>query len=91
MKIVSVVDQFLCNKQHNTPWSFSGLFKNVPSNVKITVLLGDPKISHVCSLENIPRGMKSLDARVLTGVGHSIPYERPDAILDAISLSRAKL
>ncbi|KAG0702371.1 Alpha/Beta hydrolase protein [Suillus ampliporus] len=77
--------------QQNTPWSFSGLFKNIPLNVKITVLVSDPKFSDRCYLEHIPRDIERLNARVLTGIGHWIQYERPDAIMDAIPLPRAKL
>jgi len=59
--------------------------------VKITALLSDPKFGGVCYLEHLPRGMERLTARVLTGIGHWIRYERPGAIMDAIPLPRAKL
>ena len=88
MKIVSVVDQFLCNKQHNTPWSFSGLFANIPANVEITVLVADLKFGGVCRLEDLPKG---LNVRALKGIGHAIQFECPEAIMDAISLPKGKL
>ncbi|KAG0705399.1 Alpha/Beta hydrolase protein [Suillus ampliporus] len=74
--------------QHNMPWSFSGLFKNIPPNVKITVLAPDPKRGGDCHLEHVPR---DVNARVLIGIGHCIQFERPDAIVDAVLLPRAKL
>lgn len=54
-------------------WPFSDLFNNIPSNVKITVLTADPKLSGFCSLEHIPRDIKNLNARVLMGIGHCLP------------------
>ncbi|KAG2152885.1 Alpha/Beta hydrolase protein [Suillus clintonianus] len=72
--------------QRNSPWSFSGMFKNIPPNVKITVLASDPNL-----LERIPNGVERLTVRVLTGIGHWIQYECPDVIMDAIPLPRAKL
>ncbi|OAX35322.1 alpha beta-hydrolase [Rhizopogon vinicolor AM-OR11-026] len=77
--------------RHNRPWSFSGLCKNLPANVKLTVLVSDPKFSNRCYLEQVPRDVERLDARVLTGVGHWIQFERPDAIMDAVPLPRARL
>ncbi|KAG2069397.1 alpha/beta-hydrolase [Suillus decipiens] len=76
---------------HNKPWSFSGLFKNISPHVKITVLVSDPKVGAVCRLEDIPRDVERLNIRVLPGIGHCIQYERPDSIVDAIQLPRAKL
>ncbi|KAG2152884.1 Alpha/Beta hydrolase protein [Suillus clintonianus] len=78
---------------HNRPMSFSGLLKNIPINVKITLLLADPKFGAVCFLEHIPQGIERLNVRVLPGIGHIIQYEHPDAIMDAIPgpLPRAKL
>ncbi|KAG1820467.1 Alpha/Beta hydrolase protein [Suillus subaureus] len=69
--------------QQNTPWSSSGLLKNLQPHVKITLLVSDP--------ENIPRDIERLNTKVLTGIGHWIQYECPDAIMDAIPLPRAKL
>ncbi|KAG1755979.1 Alpha/Beta hydrolase protein [Suillus lakei] len=77
--------------RQNTPWSFSGLLKKVPPNVKITVLVSDPKLSNVCYLEHIPRDVERLNVRLLTGVGHWIQYELPRAIMDEIPLPRTKL
>ncbi|KAG1753773.1 Alpha/Beta hydrolase protein [Suillus paluster] len=76
---------------HNRPWSFSGLLKNIPPNVKITVLASDPTLNARCYLEHIPRDVERLNARVLTGIGHWIQYEHPDAIMDVVPLPRAKL
>ncbi|KAG0694005.1 Alpha/Beta hydrolase protein [Suillus ampliporus] len=76
---------------HNKPWSFSGLLKNIPPNVKITVLASDPECGAICRLEHVPRDVERLDARVLTNIGHWIPYERPDAVIDVIPLPKAKL
>ncbi|KAG1731522.1 uncharacterized protein EDB91DRAFT_1252159 [Suillus paluster] len=77
--------------EQTKPWSFSGLFKNIPPNVNITVLASDPKFGAACRLEHVPRDVERLNARVLPGVGHCIQYERPDAIMDAIPLLRAEL
>ncbi|KAG1886548.1 hypothetical protein F4604DRAFT_1277716 [Suillus subluteus] len=76
---------------HNMPWSFSGLLKNIPPHVKVTVLAGDPEAGAVCLPEHVPRDIERLNVRVLPGVGHIIQMERPDAIMDAIQLPRAKL
>ncbi|KAJ8588780.1 alpha/beta-hydrolase [Rhizopogon salebrosus TDB-379] len=77
--------------QHNTPWSFSGLFKDIPLNVKITVLVADPRFSKICRLEHIPSDVERLHAVVVTGVGHCIQFESPNAIIDAVPLGRTKL
>jgi hypothetical protein len=88
----SIVDKFYFgDDQHNTPWSFSDLFKNIPPNVAINVLLPDPKFGAMCLLKHLPQDMKRLNVRVLSGIGHYIQSERPDAIMDAIPLPRAKL
>ncbi|KAG1809666.1 Alpha/Beta hydrolase protein [Suillus subaureus] len=76
---------------HNRPWSFSGLFKNIPPHVKITVLVSDPKAGAVCHLEHIPCDVERLNVRYLPGIGHCISYECPEAIMDVIQLQRAKL
>jgi hypothetical protein len=86
-----LTDFALCGEQHNRPWSFSGLCKNIPTNVKLNVLVSDPKFSDRCYLEQIPRDVERLSARVLTGIGHWIQFECPGAIMDAIPLPRAKL
>ncbi|KAG1717330.1 Alpha/Beta hydrolase protein [Suillus paluster] len=75
----------------NSPWSFSGLLKTIPPNVKITVLASDPELGGVCYLEQIPRDVERLKARLLNGIGHWIQYECPDAIMDEVPLARAKL
>ncbi|KAG1827940.1 Alpha/Beta hydrolase protein [Suillus variegatus] len=76
---------------HNEPWSFSGLLRNIPPHVKITVLASDPEAGAVCDLEHIPCDVERLNVRVLPGIGHCIHYENPDAIVDSIQLPRAKL
>ncbi|KAG2133719.1 hypothetical protein DEU56DRAFT_810361 [Suillus clintonianus] len=75
--------------RQNTPWSFSGLTKNIPPNVKVTVLISDPKFSNI--IEDVARAVEGLKSRVLPGIGHWIPYELPHAIMDEIPLPRAKL
>ncbi|OAX40308.1 alpha beta-hydrolase [Rhizopogon vinicolor AM-OR11-026] len=77
--------------QQNKSWSYGHLFKNVTSNVKISVLLADPEFGAVCRLEHIPRDVKRLDARVIPGTGHWIQFDCPNAIMDAIPLPRANL
>ncbi|KAG1892788.1 Alpha/Beta hydrolase protein [Suillus subluteus] len=76
--------------RRNKSWSFSGLLKNIPPHVKITVLASDPKFG-TNFLENIPRDVERLNAKALIGISHWIQYECPDAIMDAIPLPRAKL
>ena len=91
-KTANVVNKScLCDNQHNTPWSSGGLFKNIPHNVKITVLVADPKLSLICHLDHIPRDIERLEVIGLTGVGHDIPFQRPDAIMDVIPLTRAEV
>jgi len=94
----SVVDIARCysqvlpfDNQHNKPWSFGGLFKNITPNMKVNVLLSDPEVGAVCLLEHLPCDVKGLSARVVTGAGHWIHFERPDAIMDAVPLPRANL
>jgi hypothetical protein len=88
--MASVADRFCPYfEQQNTPWSFSGLIKNIPPNVKITTLVSDPKFDDI--LEHVPSDMERLNTRVLTGIGHWILYELPQAIMDEIPLPRAKL
>ncbi|KAG1820500.1 Alpha/Beta hydrolase protein [Suillus subaureus] len=76
--------------RRNKSWSFSGLLKNIPPHVKITVLASDPKFG-TDFLEHIPRDVERLNAKAFTGIGHWIQYECPHAIMDAIPLPRAKL
>ncbi|KAG2040494.1 Alpha/Beta hydrolase protein [Suillus americanus] len=76
---------------HNRPWSFSGLFKNIPPHVKVTVLVADPKAGAICLSEHIPCDIERLNVRVLPGIGHCIHYECPEAIMDAIQLPGAKI
>ncbi|KAG1785732.1 Alpha/Beta hydrolase protein [Suillus plorans] len=76
---------------HNSPWSFSGLLRNIPPHVKISVLVSDPEAGAVCDPEHIPSNVERLSVRVLPGIGHCIHYENPDAIVDLIQLPRAKL
>ena len=59
--------------------------------MRLTVLVSDPMFSDRCYLEQVPRDVERLDVRVLKGIGHWIQFERPDAIMDAIPLQRAKL
>ncbi|KAG0702372.1 Alpha/Beta hydrolase protein [Suillus ampliporus] len=80
-----------CIEQQNTPWSSSGLFKNIPPNVTVTVLASDPECGATCLLEHVPRGVERLSARVVTGASHWIQYERPDAVMDAIPPPKAKI
>ncbi|KAG0700621.1 Alpha/Beta hydrolase protein [Suillus ampliporus] len=77
--------------QSNAPCSYSGLLKNIPPNVTITVLAADPEHGSFYRLEHIPRDVERLNAGVVTGVGHWIQYERPEAIMDVIPLPRANL
>ncbi|KAG0700630.1 hypothetical protein DFH29DRAFT_931119 [Suillus ampliporus] len=96
--VLRVLGLSMCNPtdveatvRDNIPCSSSGLFKNIPPNVTITVLASDPKCGAACRLEHIPRDVERLNVRVLTSIGHWIQYERPDAIMDVIPLPRAKL
>ncbi|KAG2370082.1 Alpha/Beta hydrolase protein [Suillus spraguei] len=75
----------MVDPNQNTSWSFSGLLKSIPPHVKITALVSqaDP--------EQFPRDNERLNVKVLTGVGHWIQYECPDAIMDLIPLRRAEL
>lgn len=77
--------------KRNKSWSSSGLLKNIPPHIKVTILASDPKLDANCILEHIPRDAERLDVKVFTGIGHWIQYECPDAIMDAIPLPRAKL
>lgn len=77
--------------EHNRPWSFSGLFKNIPLHVKITVLASDPKLGAVCHLEHVPCDVARLHAKLCIGISHWIHYESLDVIMNEIPLRRAKL
>ncbi|KAG2040504.1 Alpha/Beta hydrolase protein [Suillus americanus] len=76
---------------HNRPWSFGGLFNNIPPHVKTTVLSSDPEAGAIYLPAYIPRDVERLNVIILPGVGNYIHFERPDAIVDAIQLPRAKL
>lgn len=75
--------------QQNTPCFLTGLFEKIPPSFKITALVSDPKFNDI--LEYVPFDVKRLNSKVLTGVGHWIQYEAPQAIMDEIPLPRAKL
>jgi len=91
LKLQELLTSFAHGAQNNKPWSFSGLLTNIPANVKITVLVADPKFSGLCRLEDLPDNVKSLNVRALKGIGHAIQFECPEAIMDAIPLPRGKL
>ncbi|KAG2158932.1 Alpha/Beta hydrolase protein [Suillus bovinus] len=77
--------------EHNRPYAFSGLLKNIPPHVKMTLLMSDPESSGVCLLEHVPVDVVRLNVKVLDGIGHWVQYEVPKAIIDEIPLTRAKL
>ncbi|KAG2158933.1 Alpha/Beta hydrolase protein [Suillus bovinus] len=74
--------------EHNTPWSFSGLFKDIPPHLKITVLASDPERGGLCHSEHVPPEVK---IKVFTGIGHWIQFECTDAIMAEVPLPRSKL
>ncbi|KAG2370080.1 Alpha/Beta hydrolase protein [Suillus spraguei] len=76
--------------EHNTPWCFNGLLENIPPHVKITFLISDPGFV-VRHLEHIPVDVARLNIKVLNRIGHWIQYEAPNAIMDEVALSKAKL
>ncbi|KAG2156891.1 Alpha/Beta hydrolase protein [Suillus bovinus] len=84
---------FMCDRtvverifEGSRPWSYSGLLKNIPPNVKITVLASDPALGGCCHLEHVPRDVARLHAKVLIGIGHWIQYEALDTIMNEIPL-----
>ncbi|KAG2056001.1 alpha/beta-hydrolase [Suillus hirtellus] len=77
--------------EHNRPWSFRGLFKNISPQVNITVLASDPAFGAICHLEHVPCDVARLHAKVLIGIGHWIQYESLNIIMNEIPLRRAKL
>ncbi|KAG2339859.1 alpha/beta-hydrolase [Suillus weaverae] len=77
--------------EHNPPYAFSGLLKNIPPHVKIALLISDPEFGAVCYLEHIPVDVARLNVKVFNGIGHWIQFELPNAIMDEIPLPRAKL
>jgi len=91
LKLQELFTSFAPGTQHNKPWSFSGLFTNIPTNVKITVLAADSKFGGIGRLEDLPHSVKNLNVRALTGIGHCIQFECPEAIMDSIPLPRGKL
>ena len=84
LKLQELLASFTRGAQHNKPWSFSGLFTNIPASMKITVLVAGPRFGGVCRLKDLPHSVKSLNVRALTGIGHCIQFECPEAIMDAI-------
>ncbi|KAG1755981.1 Alpha/Beta hydrolase protein [Suillus lakei] len=88
---------FMCERtvvegiyEHNRPWSFSGLLKNIPPHLKVALLASDPEHGGVCHLEHIPRDVARLTTKLFTGIGHWMQYECLDAIMDEVPLPRAK-
>ncbi|KAG2077689.1 alpha beta-hydrolase [Suillus decipiens] len=77
--------------EHNTPWCFSHLLKNIPPHVKITLLISDPEFGAFCRVEHVPAGVARLNVKVLHRIGHWIQYELPNAIMDEVLPSKAKL
>ncbi|KAG1755980.1 hypothetical protein EDB19DRAFT_2034592 [Suillus lakei] len=88
---------FMCERtvvegifEHNRPWSFSDLLKNIPPHVKAALLVSDPEHGAVCHLEHVPRDVARLNTKVFIGIGHWMQYECLDAIMDEVPLPRAK-
>ncbi|KAG2040501.1 Alpha/Beta hydrolase protein, partial [Suillus americanus] len=88
--VLAVLGVSMCDRttvegvfSHNRPWSFSGLFKNIPPHVKVTVLAGDPEAGAICLPEHVPCNIERLNVRVLPGISHVIQVECPEAIMDA--------
>ncbi|KAG1724481.1 Alpha/Beta hydrolase protein [Suillus lakei] len=81
----TVVEQTI---QQNMPWCFGGLFKNIPTHVKIAILISDPKEILACDLEKLPRDMERIKVRILenTGIGHWMQYECPEIIMEEVPL-----
>lgn len=77
--------------EHNEPYAFSGMLRNIPPHVKIALLMSDPEFGALCLLEHLPVDAAGLRVKVLNGVGHWIQYELPNAIMDEVPLPRAKL
>ncbi|KAG1820465.1 Alpha/Beta hydrolase protein [Suillus subaureus] len=93
--ILRALGVYMCDRivvegifEHNTPWSFSGLLKNIPPHVKTALLVSDPERGSVCHLEQVSHDVKT---KVFIEIGHWIQYECPDAIMDEVSLPRANL
>ncbi|KAG1779989.1 Alpha/Beta hydrolase protein [Suillus placidus] len=74
--------------RQNMPWCFGGLFKNIPTNVKITILISDPRKVSACDLEKLPRDVERIHIRILenTGIGHWMQYECPEIIMEEVPL-----
>ncbi|KAG1820464.1 alpha beta-hydrolase [Suillus subaureus] len=77
--------------EHNKPFAFGGRLKNIPSHVKIALLVSDPGFGSDCHLERIPVDAARLSVKVLKGIGHWIQNELPNAIMDEIPPPRARL
>lgn len=77
--------------EHNKPYAFSGMLRDIPPHVKIALLMSDPGFGALCHLEHVPVDAARLHVKVLNGVGHWIQYELPNAIMDEVPLPRAKL
>ncbi|KAG2112101.1 Alpha/Beta hydrolase protein [Suillus clintonianus] len=93
--MLRVLGAGMCNRtvveqtvQQNMPWCFGGLFKNIPANVKITILISDPKEVSSCDLEKLPRDVEGIKIRIFanTGIGHWMQYECPEIIMEEVPL-----
>ncbi|KAH7916349.1 Alpha/Beta hydrolase protein [Hygrophoropsis aurantiaca] len=67
--------------QHNSPWSFSHLFGTVPPNIKMTVLLADPKMNPSGHLKDI-QPYSHIRTQIVPGAAHWIQQDFPDVVVD---------
>ncbi|KAH7888116.1 Alpha/Beta hydrolase protein [Phlebopus sp. FC_14] len=84
----SEVVQEICKQ--NDPWSFSSLLETIPGHVFVTILAADPKLSPSCPVESIP-AHSQIQAIVVDGVDHWIPYVKPELVVSTALSSVEKL
>ncbi|KIM63771.1 hypothetical protein SCLCIDRAFT_23949 [Scleroderma citrinum Foug A] len=65
----------------NNPWSFGGLLSEVPPDVTITVLVADPELQPLCTVEHIPPHPR-IRVVVVPNASHTIHHDNPESVVN---------
>ncbi|KAF9219106.1 alpha/beta-hydrolase [Gyrodon lividus] len=75
--------------EQNHPWSFVHLLDNIPSNIRLTILMADPRKHAACEISAV-QAYSRIRTIVVEGSSHSIHREYPEIVLRTVdSLTEA--
>ncbi|KIK81360.1 hypothetical protein PAXRUDRAFT_156276 [Paxillus rubicundulus Ve08.2h10] len=66
--------------EQNQPWSFMYLLENIPSNIRLTILMADPRQHPACEMSAV-EVYSQIRSIVVEGSSHSIHRDYPEKVL----------